>query len=399
MPSPAPLLCVGFQGGVRRALRSLGRPAFALLPRGAAEPRAPELEGWREIDLHGEPEPIVAATRELLGGRSPAAVIALAERTVLVAARLRTALGLPGNDPAIALRCADKVEMKRAMDDAGVPVAAWRELTPGTRPSELVRDLGLPIVLKPRRDSGGRGQQRVDDLASLERALGALVDSGASAESYASLAGGWLAEGWVEGTEMSIESFVHAGEPRLQNPTEYFVPGHANILPAELEAESWRELRAFNTRALAAAGIERGLTHLELFRTARGPVFGELAIRPPGGRLMTLLRRAWGFDPWEASLRLELGQEVQFPGAARRVAGVWVLHPGPGRVAAIDGLDEARQAPLVRRIALKVEVGDRIPERQGTGQDVGSIHVEGPDRARVAAALTRARELLRIELR
>jgi biotin carboxylase len=393
MPGPAPLLCVGFQRGVLPALRALGRPALALVAGGAPRPDAPELDGVREIDLHGVREPITDVARALLDGRTPAAVVALAERTVLVAARLREAFALAGNDPGIALRCADKVEMKRAMDAAGLPVAPWREVRQDSSARELVGALGLPIVLKPRRDSGGRGQCKLLDEASLAAALARHVAGGGFEEGY-----GWLAEGWLDGVEMSIESFVHAGRPSFQSPTEYFVPRHANIVPAQLTGEEWRALSAFNTRALSALQVERGITHLELFLTAAGPVFGELAIRPPGGRLMTLLRRAWGFDPWEAMLRLELGEGYPFPLAPERTAGVFVLHPGSGRVTNIRGLEEARALPHVRRIALKVAQGHSITERMGTGQDIGSIHAEGPDRDAVAAALSAARERLEIGL-
>jgi hypothetical protein len=113
---------------------------------------------------------------------------------------------------------------------------------------------------------------------------------------------------------------------------------------------------------------------------------------------MKLLQSAWGFDPWEALLRLELGEDVAFPAAPRRVAGVWVLHPGTGHVGAIRGLDEVRALPHVRRVALKIQPGEAIAERQGTGQDVGALYVDGPDRDTVATALARAHERLQIEL-
>ena len=38
---------------------------------------------------------------------------------------------------------------------------------------------------------------------------------------------------------------------------------------------------------------------MEVFLGEEGPVFGEIAARPPGGYLMDLIPRAYGFDPWE----------------------------------------------------------------------------------------------------
>lgn len=380
-----PLLFVGIHGGAVRALRSLEREAVALVAEGTRSAALEDLAASGTIDLHGAFEPILESARALLGDRPPAAVVALAERSVLVAARLRESFGLPGNDSDVALRCADKVEMKRAMERAGIAVATWREVGPRTRADELVEELGLPLVLKPRRDSGGRGQSKLTSASAVAACLAEVARADTFDTAY-----GWLAEGWVEGVEMSVESFVAGGVPLLENPTEYYVQRHANILPAVLEDETWREVRDLNRRALAAAGVTRGITHLEVFRTARGPVFGELAARPPGGRLMTLLRRAWGFDPWKALLRLELGEPVHLPETPKRTAGAWVLYPGAGTVTSIAGLEEARATPHVRRIALKVEPGDTIADRVASGVDVGSIQAEGPDRDTVAEALRAA---------
>jgi biotin carboxylase len=280
------------------------------------------------------------------------------------------------------------------MEAAGVPVARWRRVDADTTAEELVTALGTPLVLKPCRDSGGRGQRRFDDRTELASALVRLRDGDAFARGF-----GWLAEGWVDGVEQSVEAFVAGGEVVFLNPTEYLVPRHANVVPAPLEEELSGEVRTLTERALRTAGVERGIAHLELFRTDAGLVFGELAIRPPGGRLMTLLRRAWGFDPWGALLRLELGRSTPFPAAPRRTAGVWILHPGPGEVAAIHGLEEARAVPGVRRVVLKTAVGATIEERTGSGQDVGAIYAEGASRDAVATALELAHRKLRIELR
>ena len=207
-----------------------------------------------------------------------------------------------------------------------------------------------------------------------------------------------LAERFVHGTEASIESFVAGGEVLFANPTEYLVPLHANVLPAPYDEETWRALRALNERALRAVGFARGMAHLELFLTPDGPLFGEVAARPPGGRLMHLLRIAWGFDPWRAVLELELGREPTFPARPRRTAGVWILHPGAGRVARISGRGAASAVPGVRKVRVRVRPGERIAKREGSGQDVGYIEASGSDRDAVARALARAHAALAIEL-
>ena len=387
----APVVLVGHRKGAIAALRRMGRPAIVLVP--ASTPRDVRSDvvlASRTIDVRGGPAELIAAARGAIdeAGAEPAAVVALAERTVVAAARLRAELGLPGNDRETALACADKRRMKEVASAAGIPTARWVEVRAGTRPDGLVDTLGLPIVLKPRRDSGGRGQSVVRRAEDLAPALAGLDASGP----------GHLAESFVEGVESSVECFVEGGRVAFANTTEYLVPRHANILPSDPGPAARAEVVDLTERVIEALGVERGITNTEVFRTAAGPVLGEIAIRPPGGRLMALIKRAWGFDPWEALLRIELGERFEFPAEPKRVAGVHILHPGVGRITAIEGVEAARAVPNVRRVKLKVAVGDVVTERVGSGQDIGSIQAEAGTRDGVAEALTRASAALRVEL-
>lgn len=315
-------------------------------------------------------------------GRSIRAVLAAGERSVLPAAVIRRELGLPGLDVATAVRCSDKLVMKQAAGAAGLPCARWVAGDEWTR-ERLVARLGLPVVLKVRRGSGGRDSwvaQRREELP--ER-----------------LPEGWTAEGFVTGREASVESFVVDGEPRFVNVTEYLEPRWANLVPARLPPGARAAIERLNRRALRALGVERGMTHLEVFLTRRGPVFGELAARPPGGHLLELMELAYGFDPWAAWLAAELGGEPALPaGRPRQYAAVRVLHPGAGRVVRVEGLDEARRQAGVVRADLRLRPGLEVAERRGAGQEVGSIVVRARSGREAERRLQRARECLRIEM-
>ncbi len=310
----------------------------------------------------------------------PDTVVALTEAAVLPAADLRAALGLDGLAPAAALRCRDKVRMKEAIRAHGLACTDWIALDAASDPRAIARLLGLPVYVKRRLASGGRGQVIAESVEQIV------------------VGPGLLAERRVEGREMSVESIVVSGRPVWVNPTDYLVPGHAHLLPAGLDAASRQAVEALNAAAIAALGIDRGMTHLELFLTPRGPVFGEIAVRPPGGRITRLIRRVYGFDPWRAHLQAEAGEVPRVRHEARGCAGVWMLHPGAGVVRSIEGVQEARQVPGITRIRCRVSVGDRIAARQGTGEDIGFLEARGSDRQGVEGALFRAHALLAIAL-
>lgn len=377
------LLFVGSRVGAVRAAGRIGASVRMLRDRRPlSDAVVPYVTTERQVDF-SDRAAIARAARELGADGAVRAVLGLTEGTVLPAAWAREALGLPGMSVVVAERCSDKIAMKRAAAAGGLPCTAWREVGPATDPAQLMRELGLPLVLKRARSSGSRGLLVTQDPAAARAAF----------------AGRSLAERFIRGREMSVESFVSLGRPVFTNPTEYLVPLHANLVPAELAPAEVRTVLELNHRAITAMGIERGMTHLELYLTDSGPLFGEIAARPPGGRIMRLLERVYGFSPWETLIAIELGESIVTRSRPRGGAGTWILHPGPGVVDAVCGLEEARAVPGVHRVVCRVGPGDRIAPREGSGQDVGFIDARGTDRATVVTALRTAHAALRFRMR
>ncbi len=310
-------------------------------------------------------------------------VLALTERAVVPAACLRGALGLPGLPPDAARACSDKAVMKRAVAAAGLQCASFITPDDALDAADIVERLGLPLIIKRACGSGGRGTRRIDTLADMP----ALLPPDCIAESF------------IHGTEMSVESLVRDGTPAFVNVTEYFEPRWANLVPARLPEPQRAALLELNARALRALGIERGMTHVEVFLTSDGFRFGELAARPPGGHLMELIEIVYGFDPWVSCIDLERACPVLAPQVARCWAGVRVLHPGAGTVTRIAGLDEIESLSQHARVVCRAQVGDVISERVGAGQEVGYVIVRAAEREDVASALDAVRERVRFELR
>lgn len=373
----ATVLFVGSRAGATRAARRLGVEALVLAAR---RPRAVDARRFARVDPGASVAELVAAARTLSSQTPPDAVIALTERAVVPAAHARVALGLPGPTPAAAAGWNDKVAMKRAVRAAGIRCASWVAVDRDTRPAHLIARLGLPMVIKPRRSSGSRGAAVVRDPAQLAHVI--RDDT--------------IAEGFVRGTEMSVEAMVSHGRVLFRSTTRYLVPLWANLVPAPLPAQTLGEVDELLHRSIAALGVHRGMVHLELFLGPDGPVFGEMAVRPPGGHIMDLIEIAWGFDPWDALIRIALGEQPVLPREPRRAAGAWILHPGPGVVSAVHGLAEMRRMPGVVDVQCRVGPGDQVHAREGSGNEVGRILVAAADPGEAIVALREARQRLTI---
>lgn len=377
------VLMVGWSPEALAAVQRHGMAALLLEFRGSAERRREGVERCARLPVGVTAQATRKQTAALTVGYRVRAVMALTEGSVTVAASARSGLGLPGVTPAAALGCRDKLVMKQRIQAAGLRCAETLPIEPETRAESLIDRLGLPLVIKQRAASGGRGTIIARDPDTVRSALQP----------------GWIAESFVAGTEMSLESFAVAGQVIFTNPTEYFVPGVANIVPADLAAPVLAAAQALNQAAISALEIERGMAHLELFLQPDGIVFGEIAARPPGGRIMRLIERAYGFDPWDALLQIELGEPPALRIQPHAAAGAWFLHPGEGQVQDVTGLAEARGLRGVDRIECRVKAGDRVGRRHGTGVHVGCIEVTARNRDEVASCLEAAFQRLRLVMK
>lgn len=376
------ILLVGYRRDALDAAFGLGFEASVVAERLPSRRRRERCAATLRADLEVESDWARVAERLDPGGELEG-VLALTERAVEPAARIRHALGLPGVGPETATACSDKLVMKRRVRAAGLPCADFLGDDEGPwSGAELVERLGLPLVLKARRGSGSRHVHIIRRRRDLPERL----------------ADGWMAERLVRGVEMSVETLWADGEALFSNPTEYTEPRWVNLMPAQLRPAARAGVDQLNAAALKALGVTRGITHLELFLTARGPVFGEVAVRPPGGHLMELLELVYGFDPWQAVLRLEVGEVPEIPATPRAWGAVRVLHPGAGTVRRVSGLEAARRRPGVVRAQLRLRPGQRVPEREGLGQEVGHLAVLGASRQETLERLAAASAEIHVDL-
>lgn len=296
-------------------------------------------------------------------------VIAATEGAVYPAALARRLLGARLSPATTALRCRDKLAMKEYLAEFDIPMTDFMAESAAPSAGDVFARLGTPVVRKRRKSSGGR------ELSFVRREQDLVLQKD----------GRNILERFVFAPEASIESFVNGGQIRFVNTTRYVEKRHVNFVPADLDEAVLSAMLELNRRVLKALKINWGITHLEVYLTEAGLLFGEIALRPPGGYIMNAMRHAYGFDPWAAFVAMELDESFSFPQVPSGYACVEVLHPGSGRVTEVRGEQLVREHPAMREFRLKVAVGDVIAERQGAGEDVGYLlHVSPSAAARLA---------------
>ena len=257
--------------------------------------------GLTPIFLQCRDADVVAAVAATAGYR----VMALDDPAVSMVARLSQHMERPllDGDPAA---LADKWGQRRACADHGLPC-------PPFAPVETVADVitygeqwGYPLMLKPARGTESRGVRRVDGPGNAAPAL--------AAARAAALAMGWgrvLAEGYLDGPDVAVESIVLDGVTHHVSIAQSGWYGHCwqAATPMEPALERHRDaIGASVAAANTALGVRWAATSHEVRVTADGPVLVEANVRLGGGACEEAIRHHCGVDRVRVILQMLAGE-------------------------------------------------------------------------------------------
>ncbi|GAB3403165.1 ATP-grasp domain-containing protein [Flindersiella endophytica] len=337
--------------------------------------------------------PLVRALHEAYPFR---AAVSLFELGLLPAARINEVLGLAGESVATVELLLDKWRMRRHLAAKGVSPVESGVGRSAQDVREFVVAHGLPIIVKPIRESGSLGVFRIHEQADVD----------AIAERFRSLDGRWdardlssatfeefLMEEYLDGPEISVETLSFDGrhvvvavtDKEIGGPGGFVEIGHSQ--PSGHPAQTLGEVAGLVSDFLDAVGLRNGPGHTEVKLTSRGPRIVESHNRVGGDRINELAEIAYGVDMERYALGAGFG--VVEPLAAspqpRGGAAIRFLTPEPGQVEEVTGLDVVRADPALVDLRLDVGPGDLVPPLTWNEDKVGHVVVRGSTAAEAIA--------------
>ncbi len=327
---------------------------------------------------------VVAEVGRWLGATVLDRIECLWEPGMLLAARLREALGVAGLDLEQTIPFRDKERMKQVLDAAGIRTPRHASAKTAGECREAAERIGFPLVVKPIAGAGSADTHRVDSGAELEAVLLSLRHvAEVSVEEY------------VEGEEHTFDTISAGGKilfhsvswyrpkPIVGRSVEWISP--QTVCLRDVDARELEPGRDMGRKVLRALGFESGFTHMEWFRTPSGEaVFGEIAARPPGARSVDLMNYASDIDTFRGWAEAVCCGTLSVPVTRRfNSAVIFKRAQGSGRIVRIEGMER-----------LRAEFGDWIvsadllplgaPRRdwKQTLLSDGSVVVRHPDLAR-----------------
>ncbi|PWI45729.1 ATP-grasp domain-containing protein [Streptomyces sp. ICBB 8177] len=333
------------------------------------------------------------------------AVVACWEFTSPLAAALAAELGLPGNDPARADGCRNKLRMAELFRRQAVPAP---KTVPTERDGDPVHDaraagIGYPLVVKPAEEAGSMGvsvvtgPQQLPEAVRLARSWPVEFSHGFPLDDTA------LLQEYADGAEFSVETILWSGRATHVAITEKFTTGDGSraelghTVPAALEPEDERLLCSAVDAALEALGVTDGPAHTEVKLTGAGEArVIEVAARPPGGHIVRLVRLATGVDLTAAQIQVAFGSEPDVAPRAHGAAAIrFVTSPQPGVLTAVHGLPRPGDSPGAARVtdvAMYAEPGAAVNGPRDNLGRLGHVILQAATarEANAAAALAMA---------
>jgi hypothetical protein len=179
----------------------------------------------------------------------------------------------------------------------------------------------------------------------------------------------------------------------LRNPWIQWVV----LLPRDISGPEYAGIRAIAPTALRALGLRSGLTHLEWFRRPDGSAaVSEVAVRPPGGQITSMLGYAHDFDLYSAWAQLMVHGSFAPPERCWSVGTAFLRGPGTGHVRVVRGLDTI--PPEVSSLIVESRLPEPGQPSSGSYEGDGYLIVRHRETAVVASTLRRLVTGVRVEL-
>lgn len=214
-------------------------------------------------------------------------------------------MGLVGNSYEASLKANNKILMRKAFSEAGIPCPQYRIMV--NAEWSMVNDLEFPLIVKPSDRSGSLGVVKVEREEELLPAIKAAQDYSFKHEA--------IVEQFIEGREISVEFISYQGvhyplqiTDKVTTEAPHFVE-IAHHQPANLSKAQYDEIYDLTKRALTALGVTNGASHSEYRITKDGKIYVmEIGARMGGDFIGSdLVQLSTGYDFLRGVIEVALG--------------------------------------------------------------------------------------------
>ena len=341
------MISPGYPAEMAFFTRGLGQAGVRVIGLGDQSPDALPAEAKGALDHYvhtgslAAEDHVIGLVREMARRIRIDQVECLWEPYMVLAARLREELGLPGLTVEQTVPFRDKERMKQLLDAAGLRTpwhVAARTVAEVWAAAERV---GYPLIVKPIDGAGSADTYRADSAVELDAIL---PDDQARAAGQR----GGVRRGRGVHLRHHLRGRERPGREHLPVPpaARCMTKIHEWVSPVtmalrDLDEPGLQGGRELGRAVLRALGFTDGFTHMEWYRKADGEVvFGEIGARPPGARTVDVMNYATDADLFSGWAHAVTHGSIPFPVERRyNAASIFKRAQGAGRITHYEGLD------------------------------------------------------------
>src|SRR5262245_22764068 len=333
-PPEMPQFTLGLMAAGARVI-GIGDTPAAGLP----APAKKGLADYHQIRSFADEDGVIADALAIAGRVPIERVACLWEPLMVLAARIRERLGLPGMTVAETVPFRDKETMKQVLDKAGIRTPRHARADTVEQVLDAAERIGFPIIVKPIAGAGSADTHRVNDREELQRVLRQVRHvREVSVEEF------------IEAEEFTFDTVCANGQIVFYNICSY---RPRPLIARQLEWISPQTValrnpdvpylaagRRLGEAVLKAMNFRSGFTHMEWHLKADGEaVFGEIGARPPGAFTVDIMNYASDLDLFRGWAETELFGRFTQPIERRyNCASIFKRAQGQGRIQRIEGL-------------------------------------------------------------
>ena len=309
-------------------------------------------------------------------------------------------LNLVGITEDTAVKATNKAAMRKALEEAGVPVPKFFRVATEEEFALAVQEMTGAFMVKPADNSGSRGIIKVPATATQEEKNTAYRYSRENSRS-----GDVVVEEYMEGPEVSVETLTVDGichviqiTDKITTGAPYFVEmGHTQ--PAAHSPEVAEKIRQVAKAANRAVGITSGPSHTEIIVTKEGPKIVELGARLGGDCITThLTPLSTGVDMVRNCIRIALGEQPDLTPKFSKGSAIRYFSQTPGVVQEISGMEIAEKMPGVNQVSIVHGVGETVGIINSSAARMGFVIAQGEDRENAIHRCEKAMDSIKITI-
>lgn len=311
------------------------------------------------------------------------------------AAKVSKALGLIGISEEAALAATDKGIMRDKWRESGLPNPNYFVFSSVEELQNRVSEIGFPCVIKPT-DSGGSGRgisvlQGPEDLEWAYEFAKPFVRNNRM-----------ICEGFVEGTELTIESITYKGKTTILAMSDKVKPELRTRVatslnyPANLNLEQQSLVEDTVIRAVNALGIDCGMAHTEVIIQDMDVTLVETGARGGGGHIFhTIIEAVSGINAPVALAQILTGEKPVLYPVLRNGSVYRFFNPPYGKLERVEGIEEVKKWPGILDIGLMKFPGDIVGDLRNSLERAGHVITSGIDRNAAVALADKAEQAVK----